>query len=787
MAEHLLLPDRVVLSSRRAGGGGGGTPPRNPSRHGAKLQAEIRAVIDESPRVEGVDPDLVFKVRAVGRLDDPTLAARQLQMLGETEDYTYFVLSSDDARALREQLHMYASGADEDGAKAPLSSIFGTIESIEPYGREDRIGLGIAELLTVGATSVVDISLWPSPTFEETQRRLRNVETLLSRHNSEVIARDDRPQFTVLRARVAAAALDELLDLGVVETIRTPPVPFLDPADWRTLTADDLTVSVLDAPPVGVLDDAIEGSHPLLAAALAAQHEFAARGYPWQQRGHHGSMVAGLAVFGDIESSLKVGTAFSGGGPVVGARVLEPDPRLPTRTRFPMAPLPHQLVEQAVRKLNADYGIRVFNLSFGYAEPFIGPHVSQLTEIIDLLVRELDIVIVVAAGNTSVTAQGVMDSGHHVKRHYPTYVLDPVSRISEPAPAALALTVGSVARSAGPASISGRSPLPSTVAIAEVDQVSPFSRSGPGLGPTQAKAIKPEVVDYGGNWVLTDSGMVDGANPGVSVVSLAAASSGQLFRAGNGTSFAAPRVSRVAADVLARYPNASANLIRALIALAARIPSPLVSQFPDEDDRRRAVGYGRPAFDLATSSGGSRVVMYFDGELDVDTSVIHPVPIPEAFAVGQWERRVTISLAFDPPVRRQRREYMASTCKVDLVRNTSVEELRTLYAKQDIDEKEELFTDRRRAELLPGTNRMLSSTLQVRSWTRKRLDVDDGDMYFVVVTNKAQTWAAGLKGYSRQRYAVAVELDAVARPDLDLYGLVQQQVQPRARARLRGA
>src|SRR2546430_17612433 len=45
------------------------------------------------------------------------------------------------------------------------------------------------------------------------------------------------------------------------------------------------------------------------------------------------------------------------------------------------------------------------------------------------------------------------------------------------------------------------------------------------------------------------------------------------FRAACGTSFAVPAVARCAADVLAAYPDSSANLVRALVAASAREPT----------------------------------------------------------------------------------------------------------------------------------------------------------------------------------------------------------------------
>lgn len=60
-----------------------------------------------------------------------------------------------------------------------------------------------------------------------------------------------------------------------------------------------------------------------------------------------------------------------------------------------------------------------------------------------------------------------------------------------------------MARSEGPATPGGTTPL-GDKAIAAEEEVSPFSRTGLGI---RERAIKPELVHYGGNIVVTDVGI----------------------------------------------------------------------------------------------------------------------------------------------------------------------------------------------------------------------------------------------------------------------------------------
>ncbi len=429
--------------------------------------------------------------------------------------------------------------------------------------------------------------------------------------------------------------------------------------------------------------------------------------------------------------------------------------------------------------------MRVFNLSVTDVFGFSGPHVDTWTERIDSIVRDLEIVVVVSTGNVPCGLGSRLASGHDVIRGYPAYTLLDEARISEPGVAALALTVGSVARSDGPATPAGATRL-GDQAVAPVDGVSPFSRTGPGV---HAKAVKPDVVSYGGNWVLNDFGRLDPRNAGVGVVSLSGNGSGRLFDVACGTSFAAPRVARLAADVWHQYPRASANLVRCLVGLAAHQPGVSSQHFPAEADRFRSYGHGLVQRDLALESGGNRVVLYADASMPVDSVAVFSVPIPERFARGRSTRRVRVALAFDPPVRRQRAEYLAGTMDVELFRLASdaplPDELIAALGTQG-DEKVPIIKNRRRCGLEPARTSASASTLQVRTWRPQELNPDDGETYHLAVVHQRRPWADRLnEPYDEQRFAVAVELVDLGRLELPLYTEVRERLRQRIRIRSR--
>lgn len=274
-------------------------------------------------------------------------------------------------------------------------------------------------------------------------------------------------------------------------------------------------------------------------------------------------------------------------------------------------------------------------------------------------------------------------------------------------------------------------------------------------------------------------------------MSTASIETGRLFAASSGTSFAAPRVARTAAEILNRYPTATANLLRSLLGISAEVPPESQRQFADEVEQYRAFGYGRPDARRAVESERNRVVLFYEGEMGVDTAVIHPIPVPPQFATGIADRTITVSMAYDPPVRRQRREYIAGHLALDFYRAMDIAEVEAVVRRQTTSDKVELPQDRRRIarKLKPGAQICGASTLQVRRWrapAANSLLPDDGDTYYLVVRHIREAWAGHLnESYDTQRYALAVQIEDLTRVDVDLYLMLQEQVRAQERARLR--
>jgi Subtilase family len=144
----------------------------------------------------------------------------------------------------------------------------------------------------------------------------------------------------------------------------------------------------------------------------------------------------------------------------------------------------------------------------------------------------------------------------------------------------------------------------------------------------------------------------------------------RLFTGGSGTSYAAPRVAFSAAQILTRFPQASANLVRALLVGSADIPEPSRDrlQLFGTEAIRNICGHGLVNLERAAFSDDARVTLYAEDELARDHFAVYRIPIPEAFQARNGERAIRVTLAFDPPIRHTRNDYAGLGMSFRLIR-----------------------------------------------------------------------------------------------------------------------
>ena len=211
----------------------------------------------------------------------------------------------------------------------------------------------------------------------------------------------------------------------------------------------------------------------------------------------HGTRVAGAVMHG--EEVPKTGTVQLETW-VQNARVLNNDCDMPKEV-FPPA-----LLREVVRRYHqGDRTTRIFNHSINADAPSRTVHMSAWAAEIDRLSFEHDILIVQSTGNLKASrpAPGLASRNtSEAAKSTPTIWANPTAALPTQ-PRAFSASVGSVAY--GDFEESGYRSF-----AAQMGEPSAFSRCGPGIWGT----IKPEVVEYGGDYLRTAGALPTVTTPG---------------------------------------------------------------------------------------------------------------------------------------------------------------------------------------------------------------------------------------------------------------------------------
>jgi hypothetical protein len=248
-----------------------------------------------------------------------------------------------------------------------------------------------------------------------------------------------------------------------------------------------------------------------------------------------------------------------------------------------------------------------------------------------------------------------------------------------------------------------------------------------------------------------------------------------LLTASTGTSISAPRIAYKAALLLRSFPNASANLIRALLALSASVPIEAAECLAriSADAPRLCLGYGVPDLGRALSSEERRVVLLADAqELRTDQFALYRVPLPRPFQATRGERHIRVSLAYDPPVRHTRLEYLGVRLNYHLLRGITPEEVFDHFRQRASDEAPfEQLPGTAKCDLVPSRDVRGTSTLQASTFTMKRNIDHYGDDYYLAIFAERR-WAG--EEITHQRFAIAVELQHEA--EVNIYQILRARV-----------
>ena len=818
--EHLKLPRINIELPRRSNPGFGGNKRNNITEHSKHLLGQISILTEptkEKANPFRLNPKLIFKLKIgkEGYISDDLVTLTGLNCLAREPNKAIVVFSSDhQLTEFKKRLENYSQIKD-----GPKYEYLGAIDDVVPIEREDRIGR-LLELKPVESDELaaLDLELWHTGDRQEMQKYLDDITETLEYLSSDTarMRMSDRyigEYLCIARIKVTHEVLELLLEEEIVKEIDRPPQPaFERTADYNLPISDfpEIVSPPEDNCGILVIDSGVQRGHPLIAPVLGEAEVF-----PDEKRqfikgsaddvNGHGTNVAGIAIYGDVENCIKQ-RLFDPKVWLFSARVTNDD------NKYDEDILVETQLDQAIRAFVEQYpNCKVINISLGNADQIYRDGLKQfrLAAKIDEIAYEYqhkNIVFVISAGNAFYEEA---KSDEQLRTDYPNYLLNDSARIIDPATSAIALTVGSL--SFGRGSITEPSDVRRQAIAKLPGYPSPFTRTGFGVDGM----IKPDVVDFGGDLVLDLSYRENLSLPktnvlsdnvaGVSVLTLSKDYYSSLFHICSGTSFAAPRVANLAAQLFTKYPDASSNLIRALIVSSAVLPKEIPPEFQgkgknsssEQLKKQLAIyGYGQPELQRAMYSAENYVVLSEDNiSIKVGNFHIYEIPqLPPDFFEVKGTRILSITLAFDPPTRPTRGDsYLGVTMEFDLFKGIDREIVKNAYEAASKTSFPDESTDNTKTKLKKKYGAGIEVTLSPGSTVRKKGTIqrgqveitsrakkyDKGNMTLVVSCNRK--WAKQDE-IEIQRYAL-VACISHSDPKVDLYNRMKIQIEQRERIR----
>lgn len=822
---HLSLQREVPVKEKRSARPPITQAPADISRHGRGLQQKLTNAIEQAADdMGGFDDRKLFRftVQKGFNPDNLRKIAAGIDFISQEDETIVIGFATNAALAdFEARLSSMISGETITNKE-----VIYALQSIDGWGIENRTGWALKNQgFPTTDCFLLDVELWPLE--DNQQERAQEWAAFESWLTAQEIQKKDqikKTELTLYRVECNHQQAEQLLRYRDIRSVDLPPSFGLE----RSVIYQDVqqipeTPDPTElAPSVVVLDSGLASGHPLLKAAVREAKSFLPGEGPHDEHGH-GTHVAGLALYGDFEKHLRAGR-FIPSLRLFSGRIL--DKNNENTTGFV-----ENHIEEAVRYFVSEHQCKVFNLSFGDAnKPYLGGHLKGLSVTLDMLSRELGVLFVVAAGNHRITKGS--PNGIEWRDNYPHYLVDDAWRIIEPAPALNVLTVGSLART-NQTYNSQRYPLdPAEIPVAQPEQFSPFTRSGLSIDG----AIKPELVAYGGNWALNaraSYALLD-KNAGLGVVSAGHQFvRGHPFAVDNGTSMAAPQVAHLAASVLITQPNASTNLIRALLcnnatqtkASAHLIEQATTSQVAEKkslnaevrainaakkagqsysqarlDELNKKIqqlnkvinqyryigGYGQVNEFALHRSLENAATLIANGSIENKRHHFYEIPIPDDFiSNGKRVREIAVALAYTPPIRSTRIKYRATRIDFKLVYASDLEEVTTTFNKATSDDDYQNISEV--PNPLVGQTVRNKGTVQADAWMFKQLSKTSklrNKKLFLVVTRNDFPWGENLCD-TEEEYALVVSLRDTENSEARLYSQLQAQLKSRLPMRVK--
>ncbi|MCX7144159.1 MAG: S8 family peptidase [Proteobacteria bacterium] len=558
----------------------------------------------------------------------------------------------------------------------------------------------------------------------------------------------------------------------------TPP----EQHEWVENLLNRTTFAAGQVPYVCLLDTGVNRGHPLLAPGIDVNdmHTYEPAWGPQDDDGH-GTQMAGIALYGDLTEPMASNAPMLLGHRLESVKLIRDDH---TNQGEPYGEVTIEAVGRP--EVTAPDRRRVFSMAVTAKDNRDRGRPSAWSAAIDSLACDvlgeglIPRLMVISAGNID---------DLNAWRHYPDSNI--TDGIHDPGQSWNALTVGAYTRKINITEADAQAYQP----IAPADSLSPFSTTSvtwQGL----PWPYKPDVVFEGGN--AAQDAISPATMPSLSLLTTHHVPNQRLLTTANATSAASALCSRMAAQIMAQYPNLWPETVRALMVHSADWTAQMQADFLDARKRKedyarliRHCGYGVPDLDRALWSLSNSLTLIVqdslqpfqrDGSREPTARDMHvhllPWPKESLMDLGQVqvEMRVTLSYFVEPNPgvvergTKGRYRYESHGLRFDVKRPAETEQ--TFRARINLrarDEEEGSYQG-------GSTDPNWRLGIDRRTWTGTAADLAERGVLAVYPSLGWWKTAKKLERYNnRARYALVVSISA-PEVTVDLYNVIAQAI-----------
>lgn len=397
-----------------------------------------------------------------------------------------------------------------------------------------------------------------------------------------------------------------------------------------------------DLPIIGIIDTGISDETPLTPILIDDDDYNLTGSSVFADNANHGTATAALAALGKRAYAMGYRGKIKADANLLSIKIMDSS----------SGPLSYRSVLDLLRKVKRDYPtIKIFVLTICYdIHKGTNEDFSSYAYELDKFAHESNCLVSIctANNNNAVGENNTYDLSYFLKEH---------TNICIPAESMNNITVGAAANSLRSGNFVGISTSREFPTL--------YSRKGHtdlhllfDKRKVNKLYFKPDVLDCGGDYEYDPSGRYIGAGEKASMEVLSAINT-EGFYPQVGTSFSAPLVANIAAQIQKMYPEIKAQSIKALIINGASLG---LIRFPEAITplHSKIAGYGLSSEQRSVYSNENQITFLLEDEIKPDEFRIFPINFPSYLITDNLGKKngilkvtATLCFSFEPVLNHQ--------------------------------------------------------------------------------------------------------------------------------------